>query len=44
MRYTREQWPHLVARMSGRARLTPGEQDAVTAYLRAASTTAGRKK
>ena len=36
-RYTREQWPHLVSRMSGRANLSAGEQAAIVAYLRAAS-------
>jgi cytochrome c1 len=38
-RYTREQWPHLVSRMSGRADLSAGEQAAIVAYLRAASLT-----
>jgi cytochrome c1 len=38
-RYTREQWPHLVTRMSGRANLSAGEQAAIVAYLRAASLT-----
>jgi cytochrome c1 len=38
-RYTREQWPHLVSRMSGRANLSAGEQAAIVAYLRAASLT-----
>src|SRR5437867_304962 len=30
-------WPHFVSRMSGRANLTASEQEAITAYLRAAS-------
>ena len=38
-RYTREQWPHLVSRMSGRANLSAGQQAAIVAYLRAASLT-----
>jgi hypothetical protein len=38
-KYTREQWPHLVSRMSGRANLSAGEQAAIVAYLRAASLT-----
>ena len=38
-RYTRNQWPHLVSRMSGRANLSTGEQTAIVAYLRAASLT-----
>jgi cytochrome c1 len=38
-RYTREQWPHLVSRMSGRANLSAGEQAAIVAYLRTASLT-----
>jgi mono/diheme cytochrome c family protein len=32
-------WPHFVSRMSGRARLTASERDAIIAYLRAASAT-----
>jgi cytochrome c5 len=36
-KYSRNQWSHLVARMAGRANLTPGEQDNLTVYLRAAS-------
>ena len=35
--YSREQWPHLVSRMSGRANLSACEQTAIVAYLRAAS-------
>jgi cytochrome c1 len=38
-KYTQEQWPHLVSRMSGRANLSAGEQAAIVAYLRAASLT-----
>lgn len=38
-RYNREQWPHLVSRMSGRANLSAGEEAAIVAYLRAASLT-----
>ena len=38
-KYTPEQWPHLVSRMSGRANLSAGEQAAIVAYLRAASLT-----
>ena len=38
-KYNREQWPHLVSRMSGRANLSAGEQAAIVAYLRAASLT-----
>jgi cytochrome c1 len=36
-KYNREQWPHLVSRMSGRASLSASEQAAIVAYLRAAS-------
>ena len=36
-KYTREQWPHLVSRMSGRANLSASDQEAITFYLRAAS-------
>jgi hypothetical protein len=36
-KYSRDQWPHLVARMAGRANLKSGEQDELTIYLRAAS-------
>ncbi len=36
-KYSRNQWPHLVARMAGRANLTTFDQRAVTGYLRAAS-------
>jgi len=38
-KYSRNEWPHLVSRMSGRANLSPGEQAAIVAYLRAASLT-----
>jgi cytochrome c1 len=38
-KYNREQWPHLVSRMSGRANLSASEQNAIVAYLRAASLT-----
>jgi hypothetical protein len=37
--YKREQWPHLVSRMSGRANLSAEEEAAIVAYLRAASLT-----
>jgi mono/diheme cytochrome c family protein len=36
-KYNREQWPHLVSRMSGRANLSASDQSAIIAYLRAAS-------
>ena len=36
-KYSRNEWPHLVSRMAGRANLSPGEQAVITAYLRAAS-------
>jgi cytochrome c1 len=39
-KYNREQWPHLVSRMSGRANLSASEQAAIVAYLRAASVSA----
>ena len=38
-KYSRNEWPHLVSRMSGRANLSAGEQAAIVAYLRAASLT-----
>jgi cytochrome c1 len=38
-KYSRNEWPHLVNRMSGRANLSAGEQAAIVAYLRAASLT-----
>jgi cytochrome c1 len=38
-KYNREQWPHLVSRMSGLANLSAGEEAAIVAYLRAASLT-----
>jgi cytochrome c1 len=36
-KYSRNEWPHLVSRMSGRANLSASEQAAIVAYLRAAS-------
>jgi hypothetical protein len=36
-KYPRNEWPHLVSRMSGRANLTASDQEAITVYLRAAS-------
>jgi mono/diheme cytochrome c family protein len=36
-KYSRNEWPPLVSRMSARANLSAGEQAAVIAYLRAAS-------
>ena len=38
-KYSRNEWPHLVGRMSGRANLSAAEQTAIVAYLRAASFT-----
>jgi mono/diheme cytochrome c family protein len=38
-KHTREEWPHLVTRMSSRANLSAGEQAAIVVYLRAASLT-----
>jgi hypothetical protein len=38
-KYSSAEWPHLVARMAGRANLTASDQRAVTGYLRAASAT-----
>jgi len=38
-KYSRNEWPRLVARMAGRANLTVSDQEAVTSYLRAASGT-----
>jgi hypothetical protein len=38
-RYSQNEWPHLVSRMSSRANLSTGEQAAIVAYLRAASLT-----
>ena len=37
--HSRNEWPHLVNRMSGRANLSASEQAAIVAYLRAASLT-----
>ena len=36
-KYSRDQWPGLVARMSGRANLSAAERALVVAYLRAAA-------
>ena len=36
-KHSRDEWPHLVNRMSGRAHLSSGEQAAIVAYLRVAS-------
>jgi len=38
-KYSRNEWPHLVARMAGRANLTTSDQRVITGYLRAASVT-----
>jgi len=38
-KYNREQWPHLVSRMAGRANLSASDQKAITFYLRASSST-----
>jgi hypothetical protein len=38
-KYSRNEWPHLVSRMSGRANLSAADQEAITIYLRAASST-----
>jgi mono/diheme cytochrome c family protein len=35
-KYQRDEWPHLVRRMSARANLTAGEENSIVAYLRAA--------
>src|SRR5690242_5214800 len=35
--HSRDEWPHLVNRMSARANLSASEQAAIVAYLRAAS-------
>lgn len=37
--HSRNEWPHLVNRMSGRANLSASDEAAVVAYLRAASLT-----
>jgi cytochrome c5 len=36
-KYSADEWPHLVSRMSARAELTPAEEQSVIAYLRAAA-------
>jgi hypothetical protein len=41
--HSRDEWPHLVNRMSGRANLSASEQAAIVAYLRAASLTGGAR-
>jgi cytochrome c5 len=38
-KHSRDEWPHFVSRMSGRANLSGSEQNAIVAYLRAASLT-----
>jgi len=38
-KHSPDEWPHLVSRMAGRANLSAADQSAITAYLRAASTT-----
>jgi mono/diheme cytochrome c family protein len=38
-KHSRDEWPHLVTQMSGRANLSVAERAAITAYLRAASVT-----
>ena len=38
-KHSSDEWPTLVSRMSGRANLSPSDQSAIIAYLRAASTT-----
>jgi len=38
-KHMRDEWPHFVSRMSGRANLSASEQAAIVAYLRAASLT-----
>jgi hypothetical protein len=38
-KHTRQEWPHLVSRMAGRANLSTDERNAIVAYLRAASLT-----
>jgi len=37
--YSRDEWPYLVSRMSNRANLSASDQEAITVYLRAASST-----
>jgi hypothetical protein len=39
-KYSRNEWPDLVGRMSDRSNLSAGEQAAIVAYLRAASVSA----
>jgi hypothetical protein len=38
-KYSRDEWPYLVSRMSNRANLSASDQSAIIAYLRAASLT-----
>jgi cytochrome c1 len=38
-KYSRDEWPYLVSRMSNRANLSASDQSAIIAYLRAASIT-----
>ena len=38
-KYSRDEWPYLVSRMSNRANLSGSDQSAIIAYLRAASLT-----
>jgi len=38
-KYSRDEWPYLVSRMSTRANLSGSDQSAIIAYLRAASLT-----
>src|SRR6476619_2448325 len=38
-KYSRDEWPYLVSRMSNRANLSGSDQFAIIAYLRAASLT-----
>jgi mono/diheme cytochrome c family protein len=41
--HSRDEWPHLVNRMSARANLSASEQAAIVAYLRAASLTGAER-
>ena len=38
-KYSRDEWPYLVSRMSNRANLSASDQSAIIAYLRAAALT-----
>jgi hypothetical protein len=38
-KHSPHEWPHLVSRMAGRANLSAPDQEAITVYLRAASST-----